>query len=99
VLNYPEKESDKDSHSFKRRHKPRHRREYSVNINPGGLRMKHKVVWNTTNLLISLVLLGLFVLLGTLSFQADAAPGASQGTPIQQQSQVQAPSATWTFQP
>jgi len=61
--------------------------------------MKHKVVWNTTNLLISLVLLGLFVLLGTLSFQTDAAPGASHGTPIQQQVRIQALSTTPAVQP
>lgn len=39
--------------------------------------MKSNTTRNATNLLINLVLLGLFVLLGTLSFQADSATSAS----------------------
>jgi hypothetical protein len=45
--------------------------------------MKGNTTLNTTNLIINLVLLGLFLLLATLSFQADSATGASHENPSQ----------------
>jgi len=61
--------------------------------------MKSNSSRNTTNLIINLVLLGLFVLVGTLSFQADSATG----TPHEYQSAdagwVQAASTARPVQP